>query len=469
MKLKYIITAFLTACLFAGCQTEPMVGSFSDFSVDKTFVSIDMAGGSQTVTIKAAEAWEVTKHYDTGKKDENDNKIYDYVPSWVTLDKLSGAAGETKLTIAATATESGREAELQLKSGDKLQHIIIRQGSLEAVEATCADVIDGPDGKSFLVRGKVTSIANTTYGNWYLDDGTGVVYIYGTLDKDGKEKNFTSLGIEVGDVVTVKGPKTTYNGTVELVNVTVLKIEKALLSILSDEVILEQPGGDFDVKVAYKGSGAFASISEAAADWLSLKGAKYTAGIPTIFEKNPADTVVFTFNALPNVGENARKGNIAFFSSKWDDDSDETISTTMDYLVSQKSSSKKGTVAEPYTVAEITEIILGGDKPKNVYVKGKISSILYTYSAKYGTATFWMSEDGTAYGVSEDKKSTTAPAKDFECYSVYWLDNQPWVDGNTQIAVGDDVIIKGQLTLYHGTYETSSKKAWVCSLNGATE
>ena len=40
MKLKYIITAFVSALVFAGCQTEPMVGSFADFSVDKTFISI---------------------------------------------------------------------------------------------------------------------------------------------------------------------------------------------------------------------------------------------------------------------------------------------------------------------------------------------------------------------------------------------------------------------------------------------
>ena len=71
--------------------------------------------------------------------------------------------------------------------------------------------------------------------------------------------------------------------------------------------------------------------------------------------------------------------------------------------------------------------------------------------------------------MSEDKKKTTQPTKDFECYSVYWFNNQPWVDGNAQPAVGDEVIVKGQLTLYNGTYETSSKKAWVYSLNGVSE
>ena len=45
----------------------------------------------------------------------------------------------------------------------------------------------------------------------------------------------------------------------------------------------------------------------------------------------------------------------------------------------------------------------------------------------------------------------------------------PWTEGTyPQPAVGDDVIVKGQLTIYKGTYETSSKKAWIYSLNGKT-
>lgn len=91
---------------------------------------------------------------------------------------------------------------------------------------TCADVIAGEDGVTFRIKGECTEIKNTTFGNWMLKDATGEVYIYGTLDAEGKIKNFGSLGIEVGDIVTVEGPKKTYNTTVELVDVTVIAIEK---------------------------------------------------------------------------------------------------------------------------------------------------------------------------------------------------------------------------------------------------
>ena len=92
--------------------------------------------------------------------------------------------------------------------------------------ATCAEIIAGADGTNYRVTGKCVEIANTTYGNWYLEDATGKIYIYGTLDAEGKTKNFASLGIEVGDELTVEGPKKTWNETVELVDVKVIEIKK---------------------------------------------------------------------------------------------------------------------------------------------------------------------------------------------------------------------------------------------------
>ncbi len=96
----------------------------------------------------------------------------------------------------------------------------------QVVEATCAEIIAGADGTTYRVTGKCTEIVNTLYGNWYLEDATGKVYIYGTLDAEGNTKNFESLGIEVGDVVTVEGPRKTYKETIELVDVKVINITK---------------------------------------------------------------------------------------------------------------------------------------------------------------------------------------------------------------------------------------------------
>jgi len=120
-----------------------------------------------------------------------------------------------------------------------------------------------------------------------------------------------------------------------------------------------------------------------------------------------------------------------------------------------------GTQADPYNVKAIYDITAkleaGQTSDNDYYFKGKICSVKYTFSAQYGTATFNISEDGKTGGT------------EFTCYSIYTFGNQPWVEGNTQVAVGDEVVICGKITNFNGTLETASKKAYIYSLNGKTE
>ena len=119
-----------------------------------------------------------------------------------------------------------------------------------------------------------------------------------------------------------------------------------------------------------------------------------------------------------------------------------------------------GTQADPYNVVAITEIAskleAGQTSESDYYFKGKISTIKYSYDAAHGTGTFFISDDGSTNG-------------EFQVYSALFLGNQNWVDGNTQIKVGDEVVICGKITNYNGTLETASKKAYIYSLNGKTE
>jgi len=122
--------------------------------------------------------------------------------------------------------------------------------------------------------------------------------------------------------------------------------------------------------------------------------------------------------------------------------------------------SGQGTLENPYTVADaitVTSQLEKGQKSEqDYYIKGKISEIKYTFSAQYGTATFFISDDGNT-------------ENQFQIYGAYYLENKAWVEGNTQIAVGDDVIIYGKVMNYNGTLETSNKEAYIYSLNGVTK
>ena len=121
-----------------------------------------------------------------------------------------------------------------------------------------------------------------------------------------------------------------------------------------------------------------------------------------------------------------------------------------------------GTLEDPFTVADALASVANltwtskteFDKVGPYYVKGKIASIKYTYSAQYGTATFDISDEG-----GTDK---------FTCYSVKYFGGEAWVEGNTQVAVGDEVIIYGELQNYQGNIPETVSGAYVYSINGKT-
>ena len=190
MKLKYILGVVLSAFILTGCSDDQTIGSLGSIALDKTYVSIPESGGDVTVRVTASQDWKLADVFTTTEKDADGNKVISNhpLPTWLTANQVSGTSGTSELTLHADATSGGREAELQITVGDHTQFLMVRQGSMEASSATCSEVIAGADGKTYRVKGTCTSIANTTYGNWYLDDGTGTVYIYGTLDKDGATK-----------------------------------------------------------------------------------------------------------------------------------------------------------------------------------------------------------------------------------------------------------------------------------------
>lgn len=263
MKLKYIFASIVaTLALAVGCQKEAD-HYLAELKLSTTYVSLPVAGGSVDVTAIATDAITVGE-----------------TPDWLTVSVATGTGTEGKIRFEAGAGE-GRTAEVKLTCAGKTQLVNVIQGLATVSTATCAQVIAGPDAKTYRVTGVVSSIANTTYGNWYLKDDTGEVYIYGTLDAKGNSKNFLSLGIEVGDEVTVEGPKTTYNGTVELVDVTVVKINKSLIKV--EEALYPNPegseilpkflpkeGGEVFVALVNKGETLKVTIPEEDQAWLGI-------------------------------------------------------------------------------------------------------------------------------------------------------------------------------------------------------
>ena len=295
-----------------------MTESWDNIKLSSTYLSIAEEGGEATLTITSTEDWAFVVDDvwpDVIKRDKEGN-ITSSTPSWLAADKMSGAAGETVVKFSAEATASGRELELKIQAGKNTQFIRVRQGSMTVTKATVAEVIAGPEGKLYEVKGVCTSIANTTYGNWYLkDDSTDAqIYVYGTVNESGKY-DWASFNIEVGDIVTVQGSYVLYGGTTpEFVDATFIKVEKSLAKVETPTQVVAKEGGEIEVKVSYKGDGLFPSVPEEYRSWVSVVETKQVKGEPTKIEPNPADTAVVKIAVMPNDGGN-RVGSVTFVSS----------------------------------------------------------------------------------------------------------------------------------------------------------
>ncbi len=617
--------------MLVGCTQEEPVSKLSGLEVDNDYVSVAADEGSAvTIKVKGDDSWTAA--------------IPDTKVDWLTVNPTSGAAGQ-EVTVTFTASKAAaaaRGTEVHFTMGSKVKIVKVNQQAPAGVEvkaSTVAEVLAGDEGKTYRVTGTVVSIANTSYGNWYMNDGTSEtnLYIYGTFNAKSQypkdaEGGWAGFGIEVGDKVTVEGPKTVYSGTVELVDVSIIKIEKSLIdaSLTTEKVgpaagtdtlvvnskvqpvlvtvdadwvkvtdftsdgqyILEYeeniytaprtavftikaPGAIKSLTLTQEGVPATgASITDIIKEAdnsqvqtlpstvvvaLTTKGAVLSDGTSAIYAYGDKAAALKignavrlsgtkkTFNGVPEidtiteafvdnesssfshptskditsevetykaavaeyvklsgtlavssdgkyynitidgVDASVKQGSIVYptedLNVKALDGKKITVTGYFNGLSSKDKfvniiatkveeyvDNPKGTATNPYSASEIAALLTGGKTfDEDVYVKGKVSAILYTFSASYGTGTFWISDDGKAYGVSADKKSTTEPTKDFECYSVYWFGNEnKWAEGNGQLEIGDEVIVCGKTTVYNGMAETSNKKAWVYNVNGVT-
>ena len=429
MKLKYIIPSFIAAVVtLVGCSEKYEASYLDNLRVSSSYVSLSQDGSSNTITVNANADWTI----------ENTN-------DWLIVTPDAGGAGETVVTLSADAVLSARTATIKFMSGSSVQEVNIVQGKKVAELATCKEIAEGPDGKTYRVRASITQIANTKYGNMYIADETGSVYVYGTLDKEGKASNnpISSWGLEVGDVVTVEGPKKTYNGTVELVDVTVVKVEKWFVKMINPESAptIAKEGGTLKVKAAFKGKGVVPTIADDC-DWIHYKKIEITAGTVTAVEPNPADTAVITFTIDANEGV-TRKGTVNFLSTNG------TASSSVTWEIVQKGLSNPpsgtGTQDDPYNVVAALDAAVAG--ATDVYVKGIVSKAPTSYDATKGYLGYYISVDG-----KQEDELQVYNGKSFNGDNFTAKEN---------IKVGDVVIIKGNLKVYKEQAEFDKDNALV--------
>lgn len=114
-----------------------------------------------------------------------------------------------------------------------------------------------------------------------------------------------------------------------------------------------------------------------------------------------------------------------------------------------------GSLANPFNAVAANEyaskLPADGVSEKEVYIKGKIASIRENFTAQYGNASFYISDDGSNTNT-------------FYVFRTLYLNNVKYTEG-TLPQVGDDVIICGKVTNYMGnTPETMQNQSYIYSL-----
>ena len=149
----------------------------------------------------------------------------DFDADWITFKGASKEGDDVTLSFTAAENPGVPRSALMTISttNDKgesstAEFTVKQEGSILTV--TLAEVLAAADNENLLYRvtGYVSKVNDLTKGRIYVTDYTGTVYAYGTrVSKESDSVDLTTLGLELGDIVTIIGYKTTFNTTVEIV------------------------------------------------------------------------------------------------------------------------------------------------------------------------------------------------------------------------------------------------------------
>jgi len=372
--------------------------------------------------------------------------------------------------------------------------------ALQYIESLGADVESPVD---IYIKGKVVTVTeeySTNFGNgtFYIsDDGTNKnqFYVYRAMYLGNKKYANGNTQIQEGDEVIICGKVVNYRGTTPET-----AQNKSFLYSLNGETAggggaSGTPKGKGTLDDPYNPAGVIAYINTLGSDVESpnevyIKGkigtiteeysTNFGNGTFTIVEEGAEGTAFTVYRALylgnkkfANGDTQIKEGDEVIVCGKVINYRGNTPETQQNkaYLYSlngktagggdtpQPGEAKgSGTLDDPFNPVAASNyassLASGAKSDKDVYIKGKISSIKEKFGTQYGNASFYISEDGKA-------------ENEFYVFRTLYLGNVKYTEGDN-INVGDEVIICGKVMNYMGnTPETAANESYIYSLNSA--
>ena len=367
--------------------------------------------------------------------------------NWIKLTDIAkgeGGAAVYSFAYEANTTTAARTASVVFKATNSSKSVSVTQPGVPPTGQSITEIVALPDNSGVETL-ESTVVAKTAKG-FVVSDGTTAIYAYDN----------GANAVEVGDKVKVLATKTTYNGVPELATLT--SVEKTGTAAVVHPAVKDITAGALDYAANVAEYIQFKGVLKKSGNYYNVEIDGVDAGTKQGSLVQPVEAVgadAFDGKAITVTGYfNGLSGGGKY------------INVIVTKIVGADA---KGTLSNPYTPAEAAAAVAGLKWTSNtdyestdeVYMKGKICKIAnkgtYTEGGTYGNASFYLSADGTGDG-------------EFYVFRALYLGNKKFEAGQTDIKVGDEVIIYGKLMNYqNNTPETVSGKAYLYSLNGKTE
>lgn len=194
------------SCTKPGTEPDP-IDVPATISVDKVALDFYASGGETQIQLKASHDWVAV------------------CDDWISLSASSGAGytGYQFLTVSVGKNESteARQGNIEFslvgKENRRVSINVNQEGAVPAIPIAefCKKKVN--DTEWYVLRGTITSIEGTDYGNFYIKDDTGEILVYGmTSAKLGtNDHSFEKLGLKEGDVLTLSSLRSEYKGVAQ--------------------------------------------------------------------------------------------------------------------------------------------------------------------------------------------------------------------------------------------------------------
>ena len=471
-------------------------------AIDAELVGVEITGEPQTAYVEGSaynhDGLKLIASYDN-----NETQDVTLQAEW-SINPATATLGDTEITITASFGKMSDDLVVNVTVTQKgsAEH----QGTVDD-PYTPTDILslfadlnqDETSEEGVYLQGTIAAepapAVSKNRGNFWVSDGASSLYVYGANGLT-NQADVTLDDLPVGGSVVVSGAVKNYKGSLQLCFVSgkgecqLISVEEPVISVESVELSVDhldlEVGGQALLSASVTPSNASQELNWATTDAsvATYADGKVTAvgvGSATITATSVADptksdsctvTVTAATKQLTGVTlsgtpkteydeEEAYTHEGLVLTANYSDQSSEDVSALAEWTLSKETAEygdtaltitatygefsdhmdvsvtvaiKHGSQSHPYTVAEARAAVDNGGDITGVYAEGYVSKIVTPYNSGFGNVSFDISADGLHEGDQLQGYRTTVASAD-------------------DVAVGDKVVLKGNLKKYNDTYE----------------